>query len=92
MLPRLPAVSWNNVADVCTRAATPVYRTVRKTLSEDVDQLAQLVADLEPISLEDYEPEESVCAVRLALLNYPRHLISPLYFSQRQKNPYMVSI
>lgn len=42
-----------------------MYEVVRKTFHEDVDHLAQLFAELEPMSLDDYEAEdeESVYAV-----------------------------
>ncbi|KAI0785306.1 hypothetical protein BC629DRAFT_1288600, partial [Irpex lacteus] len=51
--------TWSGVADACSRAATPVYHAVKRTFTDDLDQLVHLLADLEPMSLDDYQSEES---------------------------------
>lgn len=43
----LPQLAWSSVADVCSRTLTPVYHALSATLHDDVEQLAQLFADLE---------------------------------------------
>lgn len=62
LVPTLPTVPWSCVADTCSRAATPFYHVVKKTLVDDVNDLAQLLADMEHLSPDDYEFEESIAS------------------------------
>ncbi|KAL1951230.1 hypothetical protein VTO73DRAFT_379 [Trametes versicolor] len=43
----LPQLAWSSVSGICSRTLTPVYHALSATLHDDVEQLAQLFADLE---------------------------------------------
>ncbi len=43
----LPQLAWSSVSVICSRTLTPVYHALSATLHDDVEQLAQLFADLE---------------------------------------------
>ncbi|KAI0830786.1 hypothetical protein BC628DRAFT_1408188 [Trametes gibbosa] len=43
----LPHLAWGSVSDICSRTLTPVYNALSNALHDDVEQLAQLFADLE---------------------------------------------
>ncbi|KAI0692959.1 hypothetical protein BC835DRAFT_1355432 [Cytidiella melzeri] len=60
LLPALP--SWNGVAEVCSRAASPVYHAVKRSFYDDIDNLAHLLAKLEPLSPDGHNLQESVAA------------------------------
>ena len=47
LLPTAPRLPWKAVAGLCESAVAPVYRTLQRTLSEDVEQLAAMLAELE---------------------------------------------
>lgn len=47
LLPTAPRLPWRAVAGLCESAVAPVYKALHRTLSEDVEQLAALLADLE---------------------------------------------
>ncbi|KAH9858275.1 hypothetical protein C2E23DRAFT_803336 [Lenzites betulinus] len=56
----LPHLAWSSVADICARTLTPVCNALSTTLYDDVEQLAQLFADLETAHEREayFEPAE----------------------------------
>ncbi|KAI1794017.1 hypothetical protein LXA43DRAFT_999363 [Ganoderma leucocontextum] len=51
----LPQLAWNRVSDICTCTVTPVYNALSSTLHDDVEQLAQLFADMEVATASERE-------------------------------------
>ncbi|OBZ78585.1 hypothetical protein A0H81_01253 [Grifola frondosa] len=43
----LPEIPWSRMVDVCARTVTPVYRVVRSTLHDDMENLAQMFVELD---------------------------------------------
>lgn len=52
MLP-LPDLAWRHLARLCGQNLTPMYRSIQNMLANDVDHLAKLLLELEPLSKED---------------------------------------
>ncbi|KAI0094491.1 hypothetical protein BDY19DRAFT_22908 [Irpex rosettiformis] len=89
LVPTLP--TWSGVAEACSRAAHPVYHAVKKTFTDDIDSLVHLLADLDPISPDDYDLEgsetstiaqDSAPSLPVPLPTYSN---SPLTFRKRRK-------
>lgn len=47
LLPAAPQLPWRSVAGLCGSTVGPVYRSLQRTLLDDVEQVAALLVDLE---------------------------------------------
>ncbi|KAL6307639.1 hypothetical protein BKA93DRAFT_727008 [Sparassis latifolia] len=57
MLSPLPEFPWARVTDMCVNTVTPVYRVIRSTLHDDMEQLAFILAERNPPRIEDADAQ-----------------------------------
>lgn len=87
VLSPLPEIALSRVADICARTVVPVYRVLRDTWSDDMNDLAQVMAELESAS---FIPDTSDCDRRQSDENFLATQISqpemPLLKRRRSSN------
>jgi len=57
-----PDLAWQNIAAMCGRTITPVYKGLQTLLSDDVEHIAHLLSELEPFCHDDMIDDEVRCS------------------------------
>jgi len=66
----LPDFAWRQMAGMCGRTITPMYKTIHTMLSEDMEHVVQVLSELEPPSGNNFDDNKN-CDRSMALLQLP---------------------
>jgi hypothetical protein len=59
----LPDFAWRQMAGMCGRTITPMYKTIHTMLSEDMEHVVQVLSELEPPSGNNFDDNKVSCCI-----------------------------
>lgn len=71
-------ISWGSVSAACMNSVVPVLRSIQRTYCDDLNDLVQYMAELDPINWDDYELSVCETAVEESLHPVPLRTHTPL--------------